>query len=65
MGAAGQDYMSELEIGTNSNLYCAGAFTGLVDFDSGAGTLALNSGTLINSFIAEFNSSGAPNWGQP
>lgn len=62
MGAVGSDAMHKLELGSNGNIYCSGNFTGLVDFDSGPGTLVLNSGTISNAFVAEYNINGTPNW---
>jgi len=62
MGAAGNDAIQQIELGTNGNIYCSGSFTGLVDLDSGPGTLTLNSGTVTNAFVAEYNNSGTPNW---
>lgn len=62
IGNTGLDYGSHLKLGTNGNIYCSGQYTGLVDFDSGAGTMALNSGTTTQGYVVEFNASGTPNW---
>lgn len=63
-GALGDDWINNLTIDENDNLYITGQFSGTVDFDgSDAGELSINS-TLdkYDGFVAKYNLDGAVSW---
>ncbi len=46
----------------NGNLYTAGRFNGTIDFDPGAGTHTLTSGTTMDAFVSKLDASGNFVW---
>lgn len=55
-----QAYIIDMDIDSSNNVYLAGMFSGVIDFD----TISLNSTSQTNSFIAKFDSSDQVIWAQ-
>lgn len=53
---------TSIKIDKNSNVYTTGSFSGLVDFDPGAGTYTLNSVAGYDIFISKLDGSGNFLW---
>ena len=63
MGVAGSDQrMLDLEVDAGGNIYIAGRFQGVVDFDPSTGTTALTAQGSDDYFIAKYNSSLQLQW---
>lgn len=62
VGGSGIDLGNEVAIDAYGNVYVAGSFDGTVDFDPGAGTANLSSGSVAGSFILKLNSTGTFAW---
>jgi hypothetical protein len=64
-GGGGAESSGGVAIDPEDNVYVAGAFVGVVDFDkSTTATAYLNSGTNINGFILKVDNSGSYKWVQ-
>lgn len=61
-GGAGNDYVSDMEIDANDNIYISGTFEKTMDFDPGAGTDTLNPGKFANLFMLKLNKAGDYKW---
>lgn len=61
-GGAESDIGYHVAADASGNVYVAGYFRGVVDFDPGAGVANLTSGGEDDIFVAKFNSSGSLIW---
>ncbi len=62
MGGAGYDVGKNIAVDSNHNVYTIGFFSGIVDFDPGAGTFNLTSRGSDDIFISKLDSNGALVW---
>jgi hypothetical protein len=61
-GGALYDQVSSIAVDSSGNVYTTGIFSGIVDFDPGAGTSNLTSAGSADVFVSKLNSSGALVW---
>ena len=62
IGASGRDWASAVANDVDSNVYVAGNFEGMVDFDPGPGSWMLSSAGGFDGFIAKYSSTGTLIW---
>lgn len=62
IGGSGDDYIYSIRSDNSGNVFIAGMFTDVVDFDPGSGTADLTSYGGYDMFIAKYNSSGNYLW---
>jgi hypothetical protein len=62
IGGTGNDIGHALKLDGSSNIYIAGQFESTVDFDPGAGTVNLTSGSTENGYVMKLNSSAGYLW---
>lgn len=55
-------YKLGLTVGSGGDVYLTGRFSGTVDFDLGAGTSTLTSGSSSSAFVAKYTSGGTLTW---
>jgi gliding motility-associated-like protein len=58
MGGPGQDYANSIALDASGNVYTAGAFGDVVDFDPGAGTFTMTASSSNTAFISKLDASG-------
>jgi hypothetical protein len=61
-GSASGERVNDLFLDNNSNVYLAGAFDSIADFDPSAAIVNLNSTGFDDAFLARFNTSGNLDW---
>jgi Domain of unknown function (DUF4347) len=61
-GGSNDDLVQGLSLDAVNNLYLAGSFQGLVDFDPTVGTFNLNSGSSTDAFITRLTTNGNLSW---
>jgi hypothetical protein len=61
-GSPGTDNGAAIAIGAGGELYLAGSFRGIADFDPGAGTYPLLTNGLSDAFVAKFDATGNIVW---
>lgn len=62
IGNTGADVGQSIAIDGSGNVYITGSFTGIADFDPGAGTANLTSTGATDIFVAKYTSAGAYLW---
>lgn len=62
IGGIGADMIESLSLDGNQNIVFTGFFKDLVDFDPGAGMDSLNSGSIIDSYVAKWDAQGNHQW---
>ncbi|MFO0881206.1 MAG: SdrD B-like domain-containing protein [Gemmataceae bacterium] len=62
LGGSGDDIGTGLTLDGEGNVYLGGSYSGVVDFDSGAGTFLLSSCGRSDSSIVKFDSTGKMRW---
>ncbi|MDD5569257.1 MAG: hypothetical protein PHG23_02485 [Candidatus Pacebacteria bacterium] len=63
IGSVGEDMPLAMEIDNENNIYLAGYFGGLADFNSGKGqSVSLDAGTGRDGFLAKYNKDGNCEW---
>jgi len=62
MGGAGTDKAYSLAVDGSGNVFSTGYFSGIADFDPGAGTFNLNSSGVEDIFISKLDASGNFLW---
>lgn len=62
IGQTDVDECQSIDVDGNANVYITGSYTGVVDFDPGAGTYTMASSGINSAFILKLNSSGDFVW---
>jgi hypothetical protein len=62
LGGSGDDAGAGVAVDKQGNVYITGYFSGVADFDPGAGTVTLTSAGATDVFVAKLDSAGAFVW---
>lgn len=56
------DWLFDLELGSNGNIYATGSFSNTIDFDPGSGIFNLSSAGIYDCFVLKLDNSGNFIW---
>ena len=59
IGGTGNDYASSIIVDQDSNVFIAGSFEGIVDFDPGLGTHLISGNTVQDAFLLKLDHAGS------
>jgi len=62
IGGTADDGTKAIKVDTNGNIYAGGYFTGIVDFDPGAGIVSRTASGFCDAFLAKYDANGNYLW---